>query len=240
MLLLLTLLLYKQLIRPMMDYACPAWRSAARTHVRRLQVLKSKGFRLATGAPWYVSNSQIHEDLGVPLFADHMRALTASFNSKLAAVGNPMLRQLGRHLRWPRVDPVAWLESEGRHVPAGHSRPSTAITKSTKRIPFGVDQPRVFRIPWLRFSVIFLRRIAIARPYDAKLGTAPPARKLYLSAWNKFAFTTAILGSESRQPTKQSLSLPQLLQWPLGASFGKISQGPQSDFKIVTVSIFPC
>jgi hypothetical protein len=27
-------LLYK-LIRPMMDYACPAWRSAARTHVRR-------------------------------------------------------------------------------------------------------------------------------------------------------------------------------------------------------------
>jgi len=32
-------LLYKQLTRPMMDYACPAWRSAARTLVRRLQVL---------------------------------------------------------------------------------------------------------------------------------------------------------------------------------------------------------
>jgi len=47
-------LLYKQLIRPMMDYACPAW-SAARTHVRRLQVLQSKCLRLATGAPWYVS-----------------------------------------------------------------------------------------------------------------------------------------------------------------------------------------
>jgi len=27
-------LLYKQLIRPVMDYACPAWRSAAHTHVR--------------------------------------------------------------------------------------------------------------------------------------------------------------------------------------------------------------
>jgi hypothetical protein len=49
-------LLYKQLIRPMMGYACPAWRSAALTHVRRLQDLHSKGFRLATGAPWYVSN----------------------------------------------------------------------------------------------------------------------------------------------------------------------------------------
>ena len=48
-------LLYKQLIWPMMDYACPAWRSAARTHVWRLQVLKSKCLHLATGAPWYVT-----------------------------------------------------------------------------------------------------------------------------------------------------------------------------------------
>jgi len=75
-------LLYKQLICPIMDYACPAWRSAARTHVRRLQVLQSKCLRLATGAPWYVINRQTHEDLGVPLFADHIRALTASFDSK--------------------------------------------------------------------------------------------------------------------------------------------------------------
>jgi len=69
-------LLYMQLIRPLMDYACPAWRSAARSHVRTLQVLQSKCIRLATGAPWYVSNWQIHEDLGVPLLADHIRALT--------------------------------------------------------------------------------------------------------------------------------------------------------------------
>jgi hypothetical protein len=74
-------LLYKQLIRPMMYYVCLAWRSAARTHVQRLQVLQSKCLRLATGAPWYVSNRQIHEDLGVPLLADHIRPLTASFDS---------------------------------------------------------------------------------------------------------------------------------------------------------------
>jgi hypothetical protein len=53
--------------------------------------------RLATGVPWYVSNRQIHEDLGVPLFADHIRALTASFDSELADVGNPIVRQLGRY-----------------------------------------------------------------------------------------------------------------------------------------------
>jgi len=75
---------YKQLVRPMIDYACPAWRSAARTHVRRLQVLQSKCLRLATVASWYVSNRQIHEDLGVPLFADHIRALTEIFDSNVS------------------------------------------------------------------------------------------------------------------------------------------------------------
>ena len=81
-------LLYKQIIRPMIDYACSAWRSAARTHLRRLQVLQSKCFRFGTGAPWYVSNRQIHEDLEVPLFAHHIRAMPERFYSKLADVGN--------------------------------------------------------------------------------------------------------------------------------------------------------
>jgi len=65
-------------------------------------VLKSKCLRFVTGAPWYVNNRQIDEDLVVPLFADHFRALTASFDSNL-----PLVRQLGRYLRWPRAVPVA-------------------------------------------------------------------------------------------------------------------------------------
>jgi hypothetical protein len=82
-------LLYKQLIRPMMDYACPIWRSAACSHVRKLQLLQSKCLRIATNAPWYVGNREIHEDLGIPFFADHIRALTESFDSKLADAGTP-------------------------------------------------------------------------------------------------------------------------------------------------------
>jgi len=62
-------------------------------------VLQSKCLRLANGAPWYVSNRQIHEDLGVPLFADLIIALTASYDSKLADVEKPLVRQLGRYLR---------------------------------------------------------------------------------------------------------------------------------------------
>jgi hypothetical protein len=39
-------LLYKQLIRPMTDYVCPFWRSAARSHDRKLQVLQSNCLRI--------------------------------------------------------------------------------------------------------------------------------------------------------------------------------------------------
>jgi hypothetical protein len=93
-----------RLTRPMMDYACPIWRSAARSHFRKLQVLQSKCLRIATNAALYVSNRQIHENLGIPFFADHIRALTESFDSKLADAGNPLVRQIRRHLCRPRTD----------------------------------------------------------------------------------------------------------------------------------------
>jgi hypothetical protein len=35
----------------------------------------------------------------VPFFEKYTRALTESYNSKLAWVGNPLVRQLGRYLR---------------------------------------------------------------------------------------------------------------------------------------------
>jgi len=44
-------LLFKQIIHPMMNYACPTWRSAAPTHVCGLQLLQSKCLRLTNAAP---------------------------------------------------------------------------------------------------------------------------------------------------------------------------------------------
>jgi hypothetical protein len=99
----------------------PVWRSATRSNVRKLQAIQSKCLRAATGSPWYISNRQIHEDLGVPFFADHIRSLTESFDSKLVGTGNPLVRQLGRYLAegWPKP-PEA--QAKGRWQPAGWSR----------------------------------------------------------------------------------------------------------------------
>jgi hypothetical protein len=88
-------LLHKQLIHPMMDYACHVWRSAARPHIR----LQSKRFRIATSAPWSIGNRQTQENLGVPYFSDHITY--ERFDSKLADVGNHSFAWLGRRIRWP-------------------------------------------------------------------------------------------------------------------------------------------
>jgi hypothetical protein len=73
-------LLYKKLIHPMMDYACPIWRSAACSHIWKLQVLQSKCLSIVTNAP---RNRQIHEDLGILFFANHIRALSFVTNAPL-------------------------------------------------------------------------------------------------------------------------------------------------------------
>jgi hypothetical protein len=57
---------------------------------RNLSIMGLSDNPIGTGDPWYISNRQIHEDLGVPLFGHHIRALSASFDSKLADAGNPL------------------------------------------------------------------------------------------------------------------------------------------------------
>jgi hypothetical protein len=81
-------LLYKQLIRPMMDYACPMWRCTVRNYVKQLQALHSKCLRISTSAPWYITSRQINEDLGVPFFEEHTRALTERL--KISWCGEPL------------------------------------------------------------------------------------------------------------------------------------------------------
>jgi hypothetical protein len=121
------LLFYKLLIHPMMDYASPIWKFTALSHVRKLQVLQSKCFRIATNASWYVGNRQNHEDLGIPFFADHIRALTESFDSKLTEAGNPLVRLFGRHLCRLRAD-SSHVGIRGDLTP---SRPAETVAQKT-------------------------------------------------------------------------------------------------------------
>jgi hypothetical protein len=93
-------LLYKQIICLAFDSAWLVWRSSARSHWQKLQMLQSKRHAILTKAPWCISNTQIHASLAVPFFADHITALTENFASKLSGVWHQLVWCLGRGLCW--------------------------------------------------------------------------------------------------------------------------------------------
>ena len=70
-------LLCKQIIRPMMDYACPVWRYATRSHIKKLQVVQFKCLRIATNARDTLVKDKI-TTIWVPYFSDHIKSLRDS------------------------------------------------------------------------------------------------------------------------------------------------------------------
>jgi Reverse transcriptase (RNA-dependent DNA polymerase) len=82
------LLLYKVGIRPIMTYASQAWAYAAKTHLKRLQVIQNKALRMAVNAPWFVTNRRIHHDLQIPTILEFLRHTANEFAEKLAVHPN--------------------------------------------------------------------------------------------------------------------------------------------------------
>ena len=84
-----------------MDYACPVWRFASCSDIRKRKVLHSKCLRIVTNDLWYIGNRQIHNDLGVPYFTDHIISLTYSTNRWC---GEPLSYTAWQTFSWPSVD----------------------------------------------------------------------------------------------------------------------------------------
>nr|CAD7424542.1 unnamed protein product [Timema monikensis] len=95
------LTLYKQLLRPIINYACHAWGHLADTYMRRMQVFQSVCLRIILGVPWYVRNETLHRDLDMPTIKDHFRGLAQSFYSRLPGATNPLIKGLGKYV----IDP---------------------------------------------------------------------------------------------------------------------------------------
>jgi hypothetical protein len=48
-----------------LEYACRVWKLATLCHAGKLYMMQVTCLRVATNAPWYVNNKQIHEKLEV-------------------------------------------------------------------------------------------------------------------------------------------------------------------------------
>lgn len=78
-----TLLIYKSILRPIFTYACSVWGASSKTQINKLQVLQNKVLRMAVHAPWFIRNSQIHEELEFPTIVQFIKKLSKKFFSEL-------------------------------------------------------------------------------------------------------------------------------------------------------------
>jgi hypothetical protein len=158
--------------------------------------------------PLVLCNRQIYEDLGVPLFDFHVRALAMSFNSKVADVENSLVRQLGRYADRGLTPSLETLAKCGRRpVEAIDRNGQVEQTNRVRRwsaVLFGYRD-------WF-FSVFFsvVRQIPGYTMLSRGTGrTSLKARRIHISALQKSSFCDgASLGSDPRQPSNQSLFLP--------------------------------
>ncbi|GBN25608.1 RNA-directed DNA polymerase from mobile element jockey [Araneus ventricosus] len=56
-------LLFKQILPPILTYASQIWAFAVKTHLKKVQIMQNKILRIMTNAPWYMRNDVIHKDL---------------------------------------------------------------------------------------------------------------------------------------------------------------------------------
>jgi hypothetical protein len=102
-------LVYKCGLKAVWTYGIQLWGCAKPSQTQILQRLQSKILRSLANAPWYVSNLQLHTDLGIPFVAAgirrsslfYHRRLAGNHNALVAALSTPpnVARRLKR--RWP-------------------------------------------------------------------------------------------------------------------------------------------
>lgn len=60
------LLIYKQVLKPIWLYGIQLWGCTKKTNIKPIQTFQNKVLRNIVGAPWYVRNTDLHRDLGMP------------------------------------------------------------------------------------------------------------------------------------------------------------------------------
>ncbi|GBM35214.1 RNA-directed DNA polymerase from mobile element jockey [Araneus ventricosus] len=84
-------LLFKQVLRPILSYYAQIWGLTAKTHLKKIQSLQNKILRIITNAPWFVRNEITHNDLHIESIEDHIKKLSRKFFLRIAERKNPLI-----------------------------------------------------------------------------------------------------------------------------------------------------
>ena len=100
-------LVYKVAIKPIWTYYIELWICASKSSIAILQRCQSKKLRSMADTPWYISNSTLHNDLGIPFINEVLHERSSKYHERLEVHPNTLLqpllqtyntRRLRRHL----------------------------------------------------------------------------------------------------------------------------------------------
>lgn len=95
-------LIYTSIIRPTLTYACPIWSNAAKSNIQKLQIIQNKFFRKILHAPWFIPNTQIHNELNLPTIHDLIKNYSLKFFNTLPSLHHAQFFNLGKTYPFPR------------------------------------------------------------------------------------------------------------------------------------------
>lgn len=90
-------LVYTSLIRPIIDYASPAWGSVNPRITQKIQIFQNQALRAITNAPWFVRNSILHRDLKIEYIPAHLKTLATNFYENCTNSEHRVARQIGTY-----------------------------------------------------------------------------------------------------------------------------------------------
>lgn len=95
-------LLYLALLRPIWTYALPIWGCASNSLRNIIQRHQNKTLRLIAGAPWYVRNDTLHQDLRISTVSEVIQTLSMRHEKRLHSHSNVLALSIldtGSHRR---------------------------------------------------------------------------------------------------------------------------------------------
>lgn len=88
------LLIFKTIMRPIITYAFPIWRGAAKCHTRKLQIIQNKCLKIIFKLPWRYSTRGLHILSDMPMLMDYIGESSVKFMNACSLSQSELIRDL--------------------------------------------------------------------------------------------------------------------------------------------------
>lgn len=85
-------LIFKSIIRPTLTYACPIWYKAAKTHLKKCQILQNKCLKIINNKSWRYSTELLHTETGYEKINEFIKRITDCYYNNIENSSYQLIR----------------------------------------------------------------------------------------------------------------------------------------------------